>query len=85
MFDKGFFGYYGLQCDQYECPCQNNGSCRANRCMCPSGFSGDFCEFKETFCNLTNCDMGECTDQKNPCDCKTYGYFKNLFIKFKDF
>ena len=44
---KGFFGWSGLQCDQYFCPCENGGNCRANRCICPQGFSGKNCEFKE--------------------------------------
>lgn len=39
-------------------PCQNGGKCvKPDTCLCPKGFTGDFCEF----------DKNECVEEK-PCD-----------------
>ena len=60
---------------KYEyCPCQNGGTCDErvetnNKCVCPEGYSGFFCEFDET---APTCDL----------DCQNGGYC--IFTTSKD-
>jgi hypothetical protein len=57
-------------CDQCQgINCQNEGSCEKGECECPSGFSGDRCEFEDK-CLTGSLDCkngGICKD--GACDC----------------
>ena len=46
--------------------CQNGGSCRQNRCMCPDGYTGKRCEVVLSSCVSSPCGANEtCRDLSN--------------------
>jgi Notch-like protein len=57
--------------------CQNNGICSGNICVCPNGYTGQFCEIRD-FCVPNNpCQNGgQCisTGANYLCDCTDTGY-----------
>ena len=54
-------------CDQ---PCQNGGRCvRRNRCKCPDGFTGRYCQHYNRTCTPVCQNAGQCSPG-NVCVCK---------------
>ncbi|RDD44406.1 Protein crumbs [Trichoplax sp. H2] len=55
--------------------CQNGGSCRTNynlnkaECLCPNGWSGDYCTFQVNFCISNPCQYGSCQSQVGSYKC----------------
>lgn len=56
-------------CHRHQQPCHNGGVCSteqsaldAGRCLCPSGFTGRFCELDIDDCSSQPCVNGRCVD-----------------------
>ncbi|XP_014347223.1 protein delta homolog 1 isoform X2 [Latimeria chalumnae] len=77
-------GYTGKNCHQKKgpcytsgSPCQNGGTCvdgngfaHYTSCMCPPGFTGDFCEIRNNDCNPSPCENGGvCTNIGSEISC----------------